>query len=928
MADWITEDASDSTSGKAPSPELKKGVPGFGWKAKAVEKAAPIIEAGAQIGGEILGGVVGGAAGGLLAGIPTMGAGAPYGMGAGTVAGSTIGAGVGQIFGEQGVKLLQHFLGLGQTPEQARRSVEDAFKTGAAYSVGGRLVGGVLGKIGSKVASIQGPQTFAPRLAGEAIEQSRSYTPLEREIFAQRESDVTNALLRQELGPASRSIITGSPRDIALENLSRPRTAPVLEARTQTLRTRMEGKVDTAIPTQPRARETVAKRIADYNQSTAAREAEIAAERQKRLDIINERRRANAEAAARGEEVAQEQQLLAQEAAYKADFERQFGVPFDVGRLTTEQQVGENIYSAAAKAEAVSKARFESDQFGYNQPRFKETGVAPEENSLTDAVDRLKASKELTPLDREKYIGPITKLEKLFSEIEETEAGKVVAPMELTYSDLRGIYSDLTEKARDAFTRGDRDTSRILTDLAKATNTTIEQLLSAADPALVKDYRNIQKMYRVQHVGSFREGEIGSRLLAGGKETGGERVGAAAIPKSFLNLDNANNLIIALGTEKAAARKGAAAIAPLTPELAAAQKGLSAAEWRAAAGKEYDELFRLGQEEAGKLMKPYFEDVLAGEYFSAGGGRAGAKRVGAWLRDTDNLKILDKYKLRDQFAEWGTRSDKLEAIMAAKKAAGKVAYEPLRDAQNKLVSEVLKVTNPDSVFKFLLNAPNQRQAYAQLMQVSPSAAYRGALKTVLRDGVKEKLMSGSNPFITELTGGWAGKPDPALRQLLPIVFKKSEIKTLKDFHTIMAATDPLSAKGMIQRLAPGTAEKLAETVATIPMGYGGYWAKHGILMALGKVDAGYKEAAIEFLDRAAVDPDLAEKFLAAYRMGNTGPLKKAIESIGKSHNPYIQILRKAPKAYMASEDISAEDMSGTKSGSPWLSEDEWRKAGE
>ena len=860
------------------------------WKQQVGEVASSVLPT--------LGLVAGGSLGTAL-GTPT----GPLGM---AVGGATF-AGAGQYAGEQAAKGVNALLGLGLTPEQSRRGLRDAMLEGATMEVGGQLLGRAGSALLSKFPRAVTPQKLAPMLAGEAIAQSRVYTPLEEAMLGPGQLQMERALARTpEIGNLPRSVITGSPRDVALERLSIPRVGGVMDAQRQQARQAITKRVDTAIPSVPKSAEIVRGKIEAYNaEATAAAEAranEINAARQEAVKRINAQRELNARKAATKQPSLSAQQLQEAEAQYAAEFKQKYGESLNPAEdiKTPTQQIGQNIYDSASKAEEVSKARFSSEETGYNQPKFVNAEPAPPENSLSVYVAENKP-----PIGFSAYADPESKLAGLLRA--EELGGREVELPSMDYRTLREI-SEAAGKAqrRAALNPEARNTAVYFGNLKAAAESTITDMLGASGGRAVADeYQALNKLFATQHVPAFRQGTLGNTILRAGKEAGGLRTEAGDIPKLFKNAGNIDDLMRGFGTEAAASRAGAEAMQPLTE----------------------NEILMLGREKTADALRPFYIDELAAAYKT--GGR---KSVNSWV--IKNEPILRKLGIYNEFSPWLDKSANIEKLKKFLPTAEKIPYEVQKAAKFNVVKDTLGLKDPLDAYNYLANADNPKQAVQQLLSVSRDPRYRQAIQELVRDGLKADMQgAGINIFNPAQASTPANvAKSQHLRDVLPYLYDKKQIRTLKDYHTIMSRLDnTVSSEGLRAQLGENAAAKLESIVATIPMGYKGYWAKHGLLTAIGFIEKRYENAAVELLDRAMTDPKYADALVKAFRDGNTKPVQSLVTGIDKEQ----RALRASIKALgvekiggfqQYGEDMPVEPTQDDVRSRFGLTEEEYRRA--
>lgn len=843
---WVGEQPTSQT------PEIKADAPT--WKKRLGEAAYQALPAL---------GMVGGGAAGTAIGTP----GGPLGM---AVGGATL-AGYGTYAGEQAAKGINALLGTGITPEQANRGWVKPMTEGAMMELGGPI----LGKAGSwgvsKLPRMGRPTSLSQLLAGEALEKSRGMTPLEESILSPGRREMENALLRTpEAGPVPRSVVTLSPRDVALERLSIPRVGGVLEAQKKQAAGAISRRVDEAIPSVSKGAERVRQNIERFNaDATAQAEAKAAAmnaDRQRIVAQINEQRQINADKLARKQPALSQRELQAAEQQYAAEFEAKYGEALSPAESikTSTQQTGANIYSEAAKAEEASKARFSSPETGYNQPKFVDAPPAPPENELTSFVANNKP-----PVNFSAYADPEPKLAKFFGGAE-GEAGTGF-DMSFDYRTLREISEAAGKAQRRAARNPDAgNVAQYFGDLKASAERTIEGML---EPSAAEEYRALNKLYATQHVPAFKQGTLGNTVLAYGKKVGNLKTAEGDIPKLFKNADNIDALMRGFGTAEVAARPGMEAMAPLS-EM---------------------EVLQLGREKTADVLRPLFNDELASAYRA--GGR---KSVNSWVRK--NEPLLKKLGIYGDYAPWLEKNANIEKLKRFLPTADKVPYDVLKASKAQVVADTLKLDDPLKAYNYLANADNPKQAVTQLLSVSKDPQYKQALQELIRDGLKADMKgTGINIFNPELASSATNAAkSQRLREVLPYLYDKKQLRALKDYHIIMSRLEGgASTEGLRAQLGKNAAAKLEEAVAAIPMGYKGYWAKHGLLTAIGFIEKKYEQAAIELLDRAITDPKAADALLKAYRGETKYPLQRMLESINaeqKSTSDLSKTLRTVGKA--------------------------------
>lgn len=839
----------------APALEYRTAPPA--WKATASKIYTPILE----MGGSILGGVTGFGTGMLT------GPAAPVAAPALGVAG----AGTGMIGGRKSAEALNTLLGVGVAPEEYHRPYSETFVMGGL----GELTGYAGGVALNALMKAHRPSVIAPRFAGEELAIAR--TPLTpEEVAAQARKERLIAAAQQRTGAVLPTTAQrGSLAEQALERTV-TRSNPPLAQRLEFMReeaVRQAGKaVDTAIPVQPKAADEARRAIAEYNAGIRANAA--AAENVARTTGLAER-----EAAEKVLE-AQEQAALAK---FDDEFKRQYGAalqPAAPGGLTRTEQIGERARAALSEAEAKSAERFRSEEFGYAQPAFREAPPAPEENALTDFLQA-----ERPPLGFSGYTTQ-TKLERIFGGAEEG-GGAVPQLGSLGYDDLREISM--------AAGRAERQARRSVAENASANAIYFSKLKDAADAAIVdileesggkelaKRYNDLNAIYAKQHAAAFRQGDVATKVLAGGREFGGVKMAPGDIPALFADPGSAGDLIRAFGTKAMAERQGAEAIADATTE----------------------QIMAAGIKDAAEVVRPFFQGELAQTYNKAGGGAAGLKSVQKWLADGKRAEVLQKYGLYDEFAKTVRSAQETEAAIAKlpKSFANDNSFAV--QASKNILKDTLKVEDPYDIYRYLSNAADKKVAVGELMKVSPSPNYRAAVKTLVTDGIKEEIKkSGVNPFAKDATD----VASKQMRELLAQFYTGPEIRALRDYHTIVDAAMPTPTKGARSKLtAADDAALVTEAIAATPMGYKGYWIKHGLLTASNWVEKKYVNAMAELLEEALVDPKRAEAFIRAYKTGETGPIRKFVREIHESQSFKTNALKRIPAqvapTYM---DVKAE----------------------
>ena len=840
---------------KLPGAEIKQGRK-KGWRETASDIYTPVLEGG----GMALGGATG-AAGGALLGPVTSGIGAVGG------------AGVGNWAGHKAAKGADILLGVDKTPDEQPEFLKD-FVAGA----GGEMTGGLGNRLLYGVSKIHSPSKLAMRNAGEELSVAEAVYPPE---VAKQKKKVFGAMERTGIPAIPRANVTGSGTETALEktilgDITKVASTPAEKTAAAKVAEDLqhqrvqapkiaEKKVNAVIPHEPKAAEVVRSKVEAYDAGVAAKEAEIATKRQEVIDRINANRKLNVSKAARGEAQASEADLRKLEAQYDADFKKQYGQnlrPVAEGGATPEQEIGENIYSKAKEAKALSAARFSSEETGYNQPKFTNAAPVTGKNKLAATL-----AAEKPPIGFSSHVDAGSKLEKILP----SGADVPVKLPDLNYKTLREISSAAGNAERSAQRSpadGSRNVAVYFGKIKDAAEKTISDMLEKEGGAdLAAEYKKINTAFASQQVPAYLEGEIGNTVLATGREAGKLKRGMGEIPKLFENPTNADDLIRALGTAKLSAT---GSMEPLTKEAIAAA----------------------GVKDAAGLVKPYFDQQIAAVYQAAGGGAKGAKAVANWVNDAERAKILQKYGIFDEYAVAAKKASSLEGLLGKTSKGEKVPVKLLEDAKIDLVGKTLGVDDPYKIYNHLVNSDNPAQAAWEIMRVSSDPSYRAAVKALVRDGIKEDIKNtGINPFIKNPSDLASKK----LRALLPQVYSKSEIQTLKDFHTIMDAVEPVGAKGSRIKSRIGEAGKdIGEAIEATPVGYKGYRAKRGLLLTRKILGEKYDAATIRVLGQAMTDPKVAEAALRAFKAGETNPLRRLIQDSYENDKFMMRLLRRVP----------------------------------
>jgi hypothetical protein len=846
---------------------MKAGVaaPPDGWEIRARKPYQKIKEFASKIYtpiSEMTGMAVGGALGALGA--------APAGPVA-SVAGGVVGAGTGNVAGQHFAQGLNRLIGYDAPPPP---SDLESFTQGA----GGEMTGGILGKTAQLGSKIHLPGGWADRAAGEELNLAATpKSPEAARAIAERTRRVEAAQGRTGTR-LPRSSVTGSIREAALErhridkNLD---VAEALRAQRMTALQKAEQHVDASFPHNSKAAETVRSHIENFNakeqQATALKEEErrVAADR-----VVG---KVNAQAAQEAETLNiagrqyTEQANAAAEAAKAArvaQAETSFGqaVPKALVPVSTvktgSQEFGAGVRTKVQAAEKASMERFNSTETGYPQEKFINSGAAPAENSVSTYVRDNKP-----PLGFSATTDVEKKLEALLGGVE--REGTDIPSM--TYSDLRDISQASGSAAARARKSGDYDTARYFGELRKHSEDEISSLLGAKSPEVLAEYKNLNALYKSQQIAGFRGGEVANQLALG-NESGGVKLAEGAIAPHLENPDNAVDLIRAFGIKDITDKGGAEAM-KIAPE---------------------ETILQAGQKAAKEVMKPYFDDRLSAIYQAAGGGKSGAKAVERYLRKPETQNILRAYGLPNEYTELAKKAKALSSASAEKVPLMKykeLAPETIRAAKIQLAANTLKVDDPTKIYGYLTKSGNPKKAFSDLMKVSTSPAYRDSVKEIFKDGVKDAIKQrGINPYSKTPT-----PEEKHLQTLMTEVFNKAERQTLLDLHTIVEAAPTPGTMGAKADLGIGKGAKgLAEDVAAIPMGYEGYWAKHGFLTLINKMGAKYVSAAEKVLDEGLIDPGKAKIAIQAFKTGETGRFRQLVQKAYAADSIQARILKRLP----------------------------------
>jgi hypothetical protein len=846
---------------KAPYGEIRARKPYQKIKEFASKIYTPIAEtAGMAVGGAL------GAAGGAFGGPVTAAAGGVAGSGAGNVAGQRFAQGVNRLIGYDA-----------PPPPSALES----FIQGA----GAELTGGILGKTVQLGSKIHRPSALSGRVAGEELNIAASpKSPEAARAIAERTRRV-EAAQRRTGTRLPRASVTGSVRQAALERQRIGKSPDVAEAlhaqRIEALR-KAEQHVDTTFPHNTKAAETVRSNIEDFNaretQATALKEEERRVVADRVIGKVNTQAAQEAEAKNLAGRSAAEQANVAAEAektSRVAQAETSFGqaVPKAITPVsavkTGTQEFGAEIRGKVQAAEKASMERFNSKETGYPQEKFTDSGEAPAENAVSTYVRENKPPLGFSPTtDVEK------KLESLLGGVE--REGTDIPPM--TYSDLRDVSQASGSAAARARKSGDYDTARYFGELRKHSEAEIASLLEAKSPEVLAEYKNLNALYKSQQIAGFRGGEVANQLALG-NESGGVKLAEGAIASHLENPDNAVDLIRAFGIK----------------DITDRGKSLSRAGIQMKQVSE-EAILQAGQKAAKEVMKPYFDDRIASIYQGAGGGKTGAKAVERYLRKPETQSILRAYGMPEEYSELARRAKAIGEARAEKVPLLKhkeLAPEVIRAAKIQLATNTLKVDDPTKIYSYLTKSGNPKKAFGDLMRVSSSPAYRDSVKELVKDGVKDAIKQrGINPYSKTPT-----PEEKHLQTLMTQVFNKAERQSLWDFHTIVEAAPSPGTMGAKTDLGIGKgAKELAEGVAAIPMGYEGYWAKHGFLTLINKLGSKYSSAAEKVLDEALIDPAKAKIALQAFKTGETGRFRQLVQKAYDADSIQARILKRLPIA--------------------------------
>ncbi len=439
----------------------------------------------------------------------------------------------------------------------------------------------------------------------------------------------------------------------------------------------------------------------------------------------------------------------------------------DAAKTSTAEQFGETLPTKGAPDEMTTigsnvKGRLQQAKKGIksyfdNQYlRYDKWKTYTNNKDFISAADKLKDLSSVGGSVLGNYVDLSGMLERLKNTVVDSQGNEVkVMPPEFNLSAWRSLKRDLSDAANRADRSGNYTASQQLGSLAQMAKDK-EAESSTKLPAELRDqYNKIGAAYNnMMHIPT-RKGYSGSILK------NNSTVRPTDIAKRLNSIDNANDLMRTIGSHLETQRLGEAAPKDVSAEA----------------------LMAAGKKTAGELAKPYFMGQIRAVYDNAGGGRDGIKAVNKWLRNTDNKNILEHYGIDVDFNLF--RENSANAIKQIESVSSDQV--PKNGVANNIVQGILGVKSPFKLFDYVVNSANPKAEIEQLFAVSKNPSWRNAVRDVLRTSLKNKPDAFKNPKYAEV---------------LPYMFDKSDLNTLKAYHTTMEA---LGAK------APKTDMSLPDT---------------------------------------------------------------------------------------------------------------------
>jgi hypothetical protein len=404
------------------------------------------------------------------------------------------------------------------------------------------------------------------------------------------------------------------------------------------------------------------------------------------------------------------------------------------------------------------------------------------------------------------------------------EGGELVP--EFTLAQWRGIKGEFAQAAQDAAKAQNFTAARTLGSLKELARAGEDAAAAKLGKKAFSGYAQLREAYKNVFVEGYRRGYVGELLRPGGRELGGEAVAAGDVFTKLKNVDHADSLMTALGAEKLASK---GSVLRKTPAM----------------------LREIGKEDAKKTVLPYFEQEIAFEFQRYGGGVDGTKAVVRYLRD--NRRVLEKYgidfeKLRASIGKFSVTEARVSGVQKA--AYEKTVAETLGSGGKSVTEPYNKV--PNLVFK----SDDPVAAYTRLQGVSKDPTWKESVDGLLKDNLKKRIDAGVDIY-----------NDPITAEVLPLIFSKPQLQSLRDYQTIikqLAAKNP-GTKG-VDPLRGGPAEAVELGINPFPVGMRYLYMVKNVLRLGAKAEAAsYRDATMRYLDNALIDPAEAKKIVDAFK---------------------------------------------------------------